>query len=74
MNKENKKEISQAKEKVRAIDTPKVIFKIVLGLGLLILGLLAVVVWWSSVLRVIQGCLGIFLILAGAVAIAVARE
>ncbi|MBP7089038.1 MAG: hypothetical protein KBB01_07075 [Candidatus Omnitrophica bacterium] len=48
--------------------------KIVLGVALIILGLWAVLAWFSSLLMVIKGCIGLFLVMAGAITIAIAKE
>ncbi|MDD5595219.1 MAG: hypothetical protein PHY94_03125 [Candidatus Omnitrophica bacterium] len=48
--------------------------KVILGLGFLLLGILAVVRWWKLLLLIIKGCLGLFLILAGIITLAIAKE
>lgn len=48
--------------------------KVVLGLVLLALGVAAILKWWVSLLMVIQGCIGLFLILAGVITLAIAKE
>jgi hypothetical protein len=52
----------------------KTILKIVIGIVLIVLGLALVIVWWPYLLGLIQGCLGLFLIMAGAITIAIAKE
>ncbi len=51
-----------------------VVLKTVLGLGFLILGLLSIVKWWDHLKTVVLGCLGLFLVLAGIITLAIARE
>lgn len=51
-----------------------VILKTVLGLGFLALGVLSIVRWWMHLKVVILGCLGLFLLLAGVITLAIARE
>ncbi len=51
-----------------------VIFKVVLGLGFLVLGIWAVAVWWEDLLSVVRGCAGGFLILAGLITLAIAKD
>lgn len=48
--------------------------KVIVGVVLIILGLLAVISWRWPLLTVIKGCVGLFLIMAGAIAIAIAKE
>ena len=50
------------------------IFKVILGLAFLVLGVVAIVSWWSNLLMVVKGCLGLFLILAGVITLAIAKE
>ncbi|MFO8053498.1 MAG: hypothetical protein R6U54_06040 [Candidatus Omnitrophota bacterium] len=52
----------------------KTALKIILGLIFIGLGIWAIVAWWSSLLVVIKGCIGLFAILAGAITIAIAKE
>ncbi len=51
-----------------------VLFKVILGIIFLVLGGAAILKWWGSLLMVIKGCIGLFLILAGAVTLAIAKE
>jgi len=48
--------------------------KVVLGLVFLVLGILAIVKWGKLLLLIIKGCLGLFLILAGVITLAIAKE
>jgi len=48
--------------------------KIILGLVLLVLGVWAVVGWWQDLLVLIKGAVGIILILAGVISLAIAKE
>ncbi|MDD4894441.1 MAG: hypothetical protein PHW54_03910 [Candidatus Omnitrophica bacterium] len=50
------------------------IFKVILGLVFLVLGVLAVVNWFGSLLVVFKGCIGLFLILVGIITLAIAKE
>ncbi|MBD3263592.1 MAG: hypothetical protein GF375_00635 [Candidatus Omnitrophica bacterium] len=52
----------------------KVALKIFVGIMLIILGIWAVIAWWSSLWTLIKGFLGIFLIAVGAITIAIAKE
>jgi hypothetical protein len=58
-------------------DMPKIVsvlFKVILGLVLLILGIAAMIVWRNDLLALIRGGVGPFLILAGLVILIIARE
>lgn len=48
--------------------------KIVLGLGFLILGGLTIYKFWPDLLTIVKGCLGVFLLLAGVITLAIAKE
>lgn len=50
------------------------IFKVVLGLVFLGLGAGAIYSWWAELLVVIKGCIGLFLLLAGIITLAIAKE
>jgi len=48
--------------------------KVVLGLAFLVLGGLSILKFWGSLMTIIKGCIGLFLILAGVVTLAIAKE
>jgi len=48
--------------------------KVVLGLVFLGLGAMAILRWWKLLLMIIKGCVGLFLILAGVITLAIAKE
>lgn len=50
------------------------VFKVVLGLVFLLMGALAIKVWWLDLVSLIKGCIGLFLILAGVITLAIAKE
>jgi len=50
------------------------IFKVILGLVFLTLGALAIIKWLPDLLCVVRGCVGLFLILAGIITLAIAKE
>jgi hypothetical protein len=68
MAEETKKEGADVKKIVSTI------FKVVLGIAFLVLGVLAILRWWSLLLMIIKGCIGLFLILAGLITLAIAKE
>jgi len=50
------------------------LFKVILGLVFLALGVWAIIGWFESLKIVLQGCLGLFLVLAGIITLAIAKE
>jgi len=50
------------------------VFKVILGLVFLALGVLAIMKWWGDLLAVVRGCIGLFFILAGIITLAIAKE
>lgn len=50
------------------------LFKVILGLVFLVLGGLAVLKFWGDLLVLVKGCIGLFLILAGVITLAIAKE
>ncbi|MDD5097091.1 MAG: hypothetical protein PHU59_01165 [Candidatus Omnitrophica bacterium] len=54
--------------------TLSTLLKVVLGLAFLVLGGLAILKWWAALLMIVQGCIGLFLILAGVITLAIAKE
>jgi len=69
---EEKKEGEPKAEKAKAV--VKTIFKVILGILLIALGLRLVWIWRIPLWTVIQGCLGPFLVLAGIITLAIAKE
>lgn len=51
-----------------------VLFKVVLGLVFLAAGGLAIYRWWPDLATVFKGCIGGFLVLAGVITLAIAKE
>jgi len=67
-------EIKQEEKKVDIKKTLSTIFKVILGLVFLVLGVLAIIRWLPQLLSVIKGCIGLFLILAGLITLAIAKD
>jgi len=67
-------DIKQEEKKIEAKKILGTILKVILGLVFLALGVLALLRWWSILLMVIKGCIGLFLILAGIITLAIAKE
>jgi uncharacterized membrane protein len=67
-------EIKQEEKKVDIKKTFSTIFKVILGLVFLVLGVLAIIRWLPQLLSVIKGCIGLFLILAGLITLAIAKD
>jgi hypothetical protein len=51
-----------------------VIFKTILGLVFLTLGIIAILNWWQDFKIVIKGCIGLCVILLGMITLILARE
>lgn len=54
--------------------TLAILFKVILGLAFLVLGGLAILNFWGDLLVIIKGGIGLFLILAGVITLAIAKE
>lgn len=67
-------EIKQEEKKGNVKKVLSTILKVILGLAFLALGVLAIRAWKSDLLVVIKGCLGLFLLLAGIITLAIAKE
>ena len=67
-------DLKQEEKKADAKKTISTILKIILGLVFLVLGIWAIVAWWSDLLLVIRGCIGLFLVLAAIITFAIAKE
>ena len=67
-------EVKQDEKKADAKKAISTILKVVLGLAFLVLGIWAIVAWWNDLLRVIRGCIGLFLVLAAMITFAIAKE
>ncbi|OPX30523.1 MAG: hypothetical protein B1H08_01405 [Candidatus Omnitrophica bacterium 4484_171] len=65
---------TEVKEDKKSSEGFKTVMKIAIGVILVILGVWAVFGWWSFLWDVIKGCIGLFLILAGVITIAIAKE
>jgi hypothetical protein len=67
-------ELKQEEKKCEASKVMSTIFKVILGLVFLALGVLAILRWWNLLLMIVKGCIGLFLILAGIITLAIAKE
>ncbi len=67
-------EVKQEQAKAETGKMFSVVLKTVLGLAFLVLGVLSIWHWWAYLKMVILGCLGLFLLLAGIITLAIARE
>jgi len=72
MAEEVKKEENSGNEQGKKVFST--ILKVVLGLVFLGLGAMAILRWWKLLLMIIKGCIGLFLILAGVITLAIAKE
>lgn len=62
------------KKKCSCVRGSKSILKLLSGIIFVILGLLAVIGWWVDLWAVVRGCVGIVLVLIGAITIAISKE
>ena len=62
------------KEESKVCMPTKTLGKILIGIIIVVLGLWAVIGWWPDLLVVIKGCVGLFLIMIGAITIAIAKD
>ena len=67
-------EETKQEEKVDAKKILSTIFKVILALVFLVLGVLAIIKWIPALWTVATGCIGLFLILAGIITLAIAKE
>jgi len=67
-------ELKQEEKKAQGNRVMPTILKVVLGIGFLILGVLAILRWRWDLLILIKGCIGLFLVLAGIITLAIAKE
>jgi len=67
-------EIKQEEKKVCGGKVCSAVFKVILGLVFLALGAVAIIGWWSNLVAVFKGCIGLFLVLAGIITLAIAKE
>jgi len=74
MSEEKKNEVEKQEEEKKSSEVAKTVFKYVLGVVLLGLGIGAIIGLWEAVWILIKGCIGPFLVLAGVITIAIARE
>jgi hypothetical protein len=69
---ENKNQ--QPQEEKKSCEAVKTLLKYVIGALLVIGGIALIWAWRGSLWIVVKGCLGLFLVLAGAITIAIAKE
>lgn len=74
MAEEAKETKEPEKEKADAGKGVKTLLKYLLGIALVVVGVWLVWVWRNDLLVLVRGGLGLFLILAGAITIAIAKE
>lgn len=67
-------EAKQEEKKAEGGNVFSTIFKVLLGLVFLALGVWAVIAWRGDLKVVLKGCVGLFAILAGMITLAIAKE
>jgi len=65
---------AETKEEKTSCACSKAGMKIVLGIVLLALGVIAILAWSHDLLTIIRGCVGVFLLMAGIITLAIAKE
>ena len=70
----NNSQVSEVEEDKKGSEVFKTAVKIATGFILILLGLVAIIGWWSALTTVFKGCIGLFQIMAGAITIAIAKE
>jgi uncharacterized membrane protein len=67
--------VEESKEKSScSCSGSKSMIKVVIGLIFLVLGISLMIKWAAPLFILIKGCLGLFLVMAGAITIAIAKE
>ena len=61
-------------QKKNASQTAKTVVKVILGIGLLVLGVWLLWLWRWDVWTIIKGFMGLAVILAGVISLAIAKE
>jgi len=64
----------EPKEEKKSSDTLRMVVKILIGIVLVVLGLLAIWFFKKALWTVIKGCIGPFLVLVGLIFFAIARD
>lgn len=72
--KEVKETKEPEKEKTDSDKVFKTILKVLLGIAFLVLGVVLLWIWRGDLLILIKGCVGPFLVLAGVITLAIAKE
>ena len=54
--------------------TLSMFFKVILGLVFLVLGGWLILKYWEALVLIFKGCIGLFLLLAGVITLAIAKE
>ena len=67
-------EVKKEEKKVDVNKLATTIFKVILGIVFLGLGAWAIISWLEPLKVVFKGCIGLFLILAGLITLAIAKE
>lgn len=67
-------EMKQEEKKAEASKMTSAILKVIFGFVFLVLGVFAILCWWTDLVTVIKGCIGLFLLLAGIITLAIAKE
>ncbi|MFC1514752.1 hypothetical protein ACFL5X_02515 [Candidatus Omnitrophota bacterium] len=74
MVEETKQKQCQSREKQCGCGFATTGLKVIVGLAFIGVGVWAVLTWWTELLSVVKGGIGLLLILVGAITIAIARD
>ena len=67
-------EVKQEEKKTDAKKTFSTILKVLLGLVFLALGVFTIIIWLPQLINLIEGSIGLFLILASLITFAIAKD
>ncbi|MFA5362246.1 MAG: hypothetical protein WC335_03230 [Candidatus Omnitrophota bacterium] len=67
-------EVKKEEKKVDVNKIASMVFKVILGVAFLGLGAWAIIAWFEPLKIVFKGCVGLFLVLAGLITLAIAKE
>ena len=67
-------QVSEVKDDKKSSEVFKTAIKMVIAIILFGIGVWAIIGWWRELWTVFKGCIGLFLILAGIITFAIAKE
>ncbi len=67
-------EIKQEEKKIDSKKAFSTFLKIILGVVFLALGIGSMIKWWTELMMIVKGSIGLFLLLFGIIILAIAKE